>query len=282
MVRRNGAWRLRQAAARMFDEIMGAAIVSHYGKPPGWDVEALRHDVQVMADVDALLYCAVEVVHEEKIAIICWPFMGGGLVSAAEETQRPALGPSSGELRFVVYLCKDMAPFCDRLANGWDLCPHRPGKRAVGWVEIMPSRGALGKIGLSDGRSAALLPQDCRGLRRGDHVDCLVAGAAGTDALTAFLVTKVDITTPGATEWVWGWAPRRRTGEAPAGVMVDGRVLSHRAGPEGCPACGELARKRLFTSVTAIVRTLPAKITIGLVTSLIVSLLSSLVLVLVK
>lgn len=276
MVRRNGSWWRRQDAARTFDEVVGAAAASQHGKLTGWDTDALRHDVQVMAEADALRYCAVEVVHEEKVVAIWVPYLDGGEVRTIWLASRP---PTDYATRFVVYLRKDLGPYRDRLIFPWEPWLCRPVRRTAGWVEIMPSRTALGKIGLSDGRCAALLPRDARGLEQGDHVECVVRSGVGTDALTAFLVSKAA-TTSGTT--VPGWIPRPRTGESPARVVVGGEALLHRSSAEGCPACREQARGRLRRSVTAVLRTLPAKIAVGLITALIVSALSSLAVVLVK
>jgi hypothetical protein len=289
MARRNGAWWRRQDAARMFDEVVGAAAVSRYGRPAGWDLAALRHDIQVMAEVEALRYCAVEAVREgaaregavrdEEVVAIWLPSMGDGGVRTAEPAQPPAADSAHYTLRFVVYLRKDLTPYAGRLVFRWEPWQCRPMRRSAGWVEIMPGRTGFGKIGLSDGRCAALPPQDADGLAKDDRVECVVTRDDDTDALTAFLVSKAGAA---AGTTVSGWIPKPRAEEAPAGVVVGGEVLLHRAGAEGCPACRAGARRRLLGPVIAEMRTLPAKIAVGLITSVIVSVLSSLAVVLAR
>ncbi|GAA4241027.1 hypothetical protein GCM10022254_68230 [Actinomadura meridiana] len=262
MVRDNRAYWARHEARQQVEAVLGAAAPYGWAATPG-EVDALVHDLQVLAAAGKLKYCAVEARRQGDVVATWWAFQIGGAVRTCGPDAQTL--PSGLEFHFVAYFTGSTTQFEDGLISVWRPAIRAQPTTSQGVVITTPGSYRTGLVNLADGRDAAMLPQDARGLTQGTYVDCLVSEDDATGALTAFLVSPAGA--PGETPPVLaGRAPRPRPDGTGLAVEVDGGVVLHRPGAAGCPACQRLARGRLRRMLTRRLRTGVGAVTAQLAT----------------
>lgn len=230
----------------------------------GDDRDAHLHDLQAMAERQALRYCAVEAVDGGE-PVAAWRAAAVGETGQVLPTEPVHLPPTHVLHRcgyqFVVYLRRALAPFTDRLVLRWEPLTGFPWPHETG-VVTLPGNGRAGAVRVPDG-TADLLPQDARGLRRGDEIACLIGRDTRNGRLVAFLAER-----PGAASRTRGWTARPRDDAAALGVERDGVPVPHAPGVAGCPACRELGRGRVRRRLASVSGTLAVEVAVAVLSFL--------------